>query len=69
MARVVLTAAYARAYVDVNREAYELDPSMFEDELPDFARGRSARVGGGFGLDRPHRRRGPGDLRPQTDLR
>ena len=38
------TAAYARAYVDVNREPYELDPSMFEDELPDFARGRSARA-------------------------
>ena len=45
----VLTAAYARAYVDVNREPYELDPSMFEDELPDFARGRSARVAAGLG--------------------
>lgn len=45
----VLAAGYARAYVDVNREAYELDPSMFEDELPDFARGRSARVAAGLG--------------------
>jgi N-formylglutamate amidohydrolase len=45
----VLSAAYARAYVDVNREPYDLDPSMFEDELPDFARGRSARVAAGLG--------------------
>jgi N-formylglutamate amidohydrolase len=45
----VLEAAYARAYVDVNREPYELDAAMFEDELPDFARGRSARVAAGLG--------------------
>ncbi len=45
----ILAAGYARAYVDVNREPYELDPSMFEDELPDFARGRSARVAAGLG--------------------
>ena len=46
---VVITAAYARAYIDVNREPYDLDPSMFEDELPAFARGRSARVAAGLG--------------------
>jgi N-formylglutamate amidohydrolase len=45
----VITAAYARAYLDVNREPYDLDPSMFEDELPAFARGRSARVAAGLG--------------------
>jgi N-formylglutamate amidohydrolase len=45
----IIQAGYARAYVDVNREPYELDPSMFEDELPDFARGRSARVAAGLG--------------------
>ncbi len=45
----VIAAGYARAYVDVNREPYELDPAMFEDELPDFARGRSARVAAGLG--------------------
>lgn len=45
----ILQAGYARAYVDVNREPYELDASMFEDELPDFARGRSARVAAGLG--------------------
>ena len=45
----LLTARFARAYVDVNREAYELDPAMFEDELPPFARGRTARVAAGLG--------------------
>jgi len=45
----VLTSVYARAYVDVNREAYELDPSMFEDELPAFAKARSARAAAGLG--------------------
>jgi N-formylglutamate amidohydrolase len=45
----VLLARLARAYVDVNREPYELDPAMFEDELPDFARGRTARVAAGLG--------------------
>ena len=45
----LLTARLARAYIDVNREAFELDPAMFADELPDFARGRSARVAAGLG--------------------
>jgi N-formylglutamate amidohydrolase len=45
----VIIARYARAYVDVNREPYELDPSMFEDELPAFARARTARVAAGLG--------------------
>jgi N-formylglutamate amidohydrolase len=45
----IIEAGYARAYVDVNREPYELDPSMFEDELPDFARGRSPRAAAGLG--------------------
>jgi len=45
----VITAAYARAYIDVNREPYELDPAMFEDELPAFARARTARVAAGLG--------------------
>jgi N-formylglutamate amidohydrolase len=39
----------ARAYVDVNREPFELDQAMFEDELPEYARGRSARVAAGLG--------------------
>ena len=45
----VLAARYARAYVDVNREPYELDAGMFEDDLPEFARGRTARVAAGLG--------------------
>jgi N-formylglutamate amidohydrolase len=44
-----LTACYARAYIDLNREAFELDPGMFSDELPDFARARTARVAAGLG--------------------
>src|SRR5204863_4629819 len=46
---VVLQARYARAFMDVNRAPYELDPAMFEDELPAFARGRTARVAAGLG--------------------
>ncbi len=45
----VLTARFARAYLDVNREPYELDPAMFEDELPSFARARTAKVAAGLG--------------------
>jgi N-formylglutamate amidohydrolase len=45
----VLAARFARAYIDLNREAFELDPAMFVDELPDFARARTARVAAGLG--------------------
>jgi N-formylglutamate amidohydrolase len=45
----VLSARYARAYMDVNREPYELDPAMFSDELPAFAQARTARVAAGLG--------------------
>ncbi|WP_333588164.1 N-formylglutamate amidohydrolase [Phenylobacterium sp.] len=45
----LITARYARAYMDVNREAFELDPAMFADALPDFARSRTARVAAGLG--------------------
>ncbi|MGA0606399.1 N-formylglutamate amidohydrolase [Phenylobacterium sp. VNQ135] len=45
----VLTASYARAYIDLNREPFELDPNMFADELPEFARARTARVAAGLG--------------------
>ena len=45
----LITARFARAYIDLNREAFELDPSMFADELPDFARARTARVAAGLG--------------------
>lgn len=45
----VITANYARAYIDLNREPFELDPNMFADELPEFARARTARVAAGLG--------------------
>lgn len=45
----VISARFARAYIDLNREAFELDPAMFVDELPDFARARTARVAAGLG--------------------
>lgn len=45
----VIAARYARAYIDLNREPFELDPAMFADELPEFARARTARVAAGLG--------------------
>ncbi|WP_421736577.1 N-formylglutamate amidohydrolase [Caulobacter sp.] len=45
----VIRARLARAYIDLNRDPWELDPAMFSDELPDFAQGRSARVAAGLG--------------------
>ena len=45
----LLTASYVRAFIDVNREPYELDQSMFSDQLPDFASIRTARVAAGLG--------------------
>jgi N-formylglutamate deformylase len=42
-------ANFPRAYVDVNREPYELDPRMFDGALPAFANIGSARVAGGLG--------------------
>jgi len=45
----VIACSVARAYVDVNREPWELDPAMFEDDLPPFARAQTARVQAGLG--------------------
>jgi len=45
----LLSARFPRAYVDVNREAFELDPDMFEDPLPDYANTSSPRVTAGLG--------------------
>ena len=45
----VIAARFARAYIDPTREPFELDPAMFIDELPDFARARTARVAAGLG--------------------
>lgn len=45
----LLCARFPRAYLDVNREPYELDPKMYEDRLPPYANSRSIRVAGGLG--------------------
>ncbi|MEQ9642574.1 MAG: N-formylglutamate amidohydrolase [Alphaproteobacteria bacterium] len=45
----LLRCRYARVYLDVNREPYELDPNMFEDELPPHTNTTSLRVAGGLG--------------------
>ena len=46
----LLKALFPRAYCDPNREPYELDPAMFEDDLPPFANTTSLRVAGGLGV-------------------
>ena len=45
----LLRARFPRAYVDVNREPFELDPTMFEDLLPSFVNSQSPRVRVGLG--------------------
>ncbi|MBG0508924.1 N-formylglutamate amidohydrolase [Agrobacterium sp. MOPV5] len=45
----LLKANFPRAYLDVNREPYELDPRMFEGTLPPYANIGSMRVAGGLG--------------------
>jgi N-formylglutamate amidohydrolase len=45
----LLRANFPRAYLDLNREPYELDPEMFGDRLPEFANTSSMRVAGGLG--------------------
>jgi N-formylglutamate amidohydrolase len=45
----MLAANFPRAYLDVNREPWELDPRMFAEALPAFANIRSPRVAGGLG--------------------
>lgn len=45
----LIAARFPRAYLDVNREPYELDPELFNGRLPDFANTQSARVIGGLG--------------------
>jgi N-formylglutamate amidohydrolase len=45
----LLSARFPRAYLDVNREAYELDPAMFSDALPSYVNAGSPRVRIGLG--------------------
>ncbi|MFI5412168.1 MULTISPECIES: N-formylglutamate amidohydrolase [Kaistia] len=45
----LMRAHFPRAWLDVNREPYELDPRMFDGDLPSYANIRSLRVAGGLG--------------------
>ncbi len=45
----MLKAHFPRAFLDVNREPYELDNRMFDGKLPPHVNSRSPRVAGGLG--------------------
>jgi N-formylglutamate amidohydrolase len=45
----LIAARFPRAYLDVNREPYELDPELFREPLPDYANTQTMRVMGGLG--------------------
>ena len=45
----MLKALFPRAFLDTNREAFELDPDMFDDMLPSYVNTRSPRVNAGLG--------------------
>ena len=45
----LLKALFPRAFIDPNREPFELDPAMFVDALPSYANSQSSRVAAGLG--------------------
>ena len=45
----LMTVDFPRAYCDVNREPYELDPKMFAERLPLYVNTASLRVASGLG--------------------
>ncbi len=45
----LLRALFPRAFVDANREPYELDAAMYSDTLPDYVNTNSRRVLSGLG--------------------
>ena len=45
----LVRALFPRAFVDPNREPFELDPQMFEDELPPYVNTASPRIAAGLG--------------------
>jgi N-formylglutamate amidohydrolase len=49
MGAPLLRARFPRAYIDPNREPYELDPAMFAEPLPAYANTTSPRVVAGLG--------------------
>lgn len=46
----LIHAIFPRAWCDVNREPWELDPAMFDAPLPEFVNAASPRVGAGLGM-------------------
>jgi N-formylglutamate amidohydrolase len=48
-AEMSLKAHFPRSFLDVNREPFELDPLLIEDELPSFANQTSEKVKVGLG--------------------
>lgn len=45
----LLKANFPRAFLDVNRAAWELDPKMFADTLPSYVETKTIRVAAGLG--------------------
>ena len=45
----LLRATFPRAFIDANREPFELDQGMFSDKLPDYVNTDSSRVAAGLG--------------------
>ena len=45
----LISARFPRAYLDLNREPYELDPELIDELLPEHANSQSIRVTGGLG--------------------
>ncbi len=45
----LLRALFPRAFIDPNREPFELDQSMFSDKLPNYVNTESSRVAAGLG--------------------
>ncbi len=49
MGAPLIKALFPRAYMDPNREPFELDPGMFDDPLPSFVNSHSPRIAAGLG--------------------
>ena len=45
----LIHARFPRAYLDLNREPYELDPELFAEPLPEYSNPQTMRVVGGLG--------------------
>ncbi len=45
----LICAGFPRAYIDANREPFELDPKLIKPPLPKYANAKSLRVKGGLG--------------------